>query len=175
MCQPIRNANASVLHTFAVDYPLNVPEQEGQPIVIIPEPSWAITVSGIRVPGSLPQSKRYAYSAGGGKSKDAIGGIIVGVLIGVGAVAGIAIALWIVKRRKGRVAAQNAEPSAVEDGEKGFHLPAEADGTAQISELPPEDRKPELASAELVKLGGGRGKPAGACSREVCELPGDGR
>lgn len=40
MCnQPIDNANASGLYTFAVDYPLNVPSKDGQNIVNIPDPS----------------------------------------------------------------------------------------------------------------------------------------
>jgi len=117
---------------------------------------------GSRVPASLPQGKRYQYSAGGSMSKGAKAGIVVGVLVGVGALVGIASGLWVVRRRRRRAVVQKAELSPGEDSERSFDLPPEADDAAQISELPPVDRKPELASAELIELG------AGSWERETC-------
>lgn len=114
---------------------------------------------GSRVPAALPQGKRYHYSTGGGLSKGALAGIVVGAIVAVGVLAGIALGL---KRKRRRTSAQKAGPSPAEDGGKSIPLPPEADDAAQISELHSVDRKPELASAELVELRGDRSKPAEA-------------
>lgn len=61
-------------------------------------------------------------------------------------------------------------------GEKGYTaamLP-EADDAAAIGELSPEDRKPELASAEIVELSA-KEKPMELGSRAVYELSGTGK
>ena len=39
------SANASGIFTFAVDYPLANSSQPGQPVINVPDPSWAITVN----------------------------------------------------------------------------------------------------------------------------------
>jgi hypothetical protein len=46
-CQnAIVDANASGIYTFGVDYPLPQSQQSGQATQFIPDPSWAVTVSG---------------------------------------------------------------------------------------------------------------------------------
>lgn len=134
---------------------------------------------GSRVPEKLAEGKWWKYPGDNqGLSKGAIAGIVVGVIVGLGVVVGGAVALWLRRRKRGPKAANDASAKLRKRGwpgkGDGANMLPEADDKAAINELNPEDRKPELASAEISELNAHE-KPKEAEARERYELSTDGR
>lgn len=110
---------------------------------------------GSRVAPALAEGKPWPKP---GLSAGAKGGIAAGVVVFVLAAAGVALYLWMAKRKKRAREASAAAQSDTRSSDEDIKLPPEADGGFSVHELTPKDLKQELDGTTVSELGGGKSK-----------------